>query len=202
MKESDPQQEIAFIKQIMEDSRRIIIDDGKIYLIWGIFFLIGIAGEFAITAFNITVGSIYFWLGLMSCAWICTLWVVWKKRSWPRAQTFAGKILRAVWIACFIAMTILGFVGYFSGYVQAAVLADIIAAIIGIGYFVSGTISNFNWMRNTAFGWWGGSILMFFFTPFPANMLVFAIMIALFQVIPGIVLYTRWKKNDTVKRNG
>ncbi len=88
MNEHDARNELAFIKQIMQDSARIIIDDGKIYLLWGAVIECGIVIEIVAVYFTaILCDSLYLWIGLISLGWICTLWLVWKKRSWPRAAT-------------------------------------------------------------------------------------------------------------------
>ena len=142
MDESTAQDELAFIKKVMTDSRRIIIDDGKIYLIWGILVITGVILEHLAFASNLLDGSLGIWITVISFSWIGTIWIIWKRRTWPREYTFAGKILSSLWIACFVAMTILGFIGFAAGGVRASHIGAVLSVIVGIGFFVNGNSSS------------------------------------------------------------
>ena len=193
MDESTAQDELAFIKKVMTDSRRIIIDDGKIYLIWGILVIIGVLLEHLMYAYTSLDGSLGIWITVISLCWFGTIWVIWKRRTWPREYTFAGKILSSLWVACFVAMTILGFIGFASGGVRASHIGAVLATVIGIGFFVNGTISDYRWFHYISFGWWGGSIFIFF-THWKYRQPTLALLMLFFMVIPGIWLNFRWRK--------
>ena len=193
MDESTAQDEIAFIKKVMIDSRRIIIDDGKIYLIWGILVIVGVILEHLAFSLRLLNGSLEIWITVITISWIGTIWVIWKRRTWPREYTFAGKILSSLWVACFVAMTILGFIGFASGGVRASHIGAVLSVIVGIGFFVNGTISDYRWFRTISFGWWGGSILIFFIN-WRYRQTILALLMFFFMVIPGIWLNFRWRK--------
>ena len=194
MNKNEAQDELAFIKKVIIDSKKIIVDDGRFYIVWGILVVIALAFEYVVVSFELPFDAVWGWLGFIVPGWLASLWFVFKRRSWPRAKTFAGKILLAVWGACFIAMSILGFVGYFSGAVVS--VAPFLATVMGIGYFLSGIVLNHSWIRNLAFGWWSGAIVMFLWSG-SHNRLLFGVMMILFQILPGILLYYKWKKQLT-----
>ncbi|MCX7878150.1 MAG: hypothetical protein N2510_05840, partial [Ignavibacteria bacterium] len=60
-------------------------------------------------------------------------------------------------------------------------------------YSVSGEIQQMNWFKFISLGWWSGGILLFIF-PGLHSLLVFAVMMICFQLIPGVILYRRFKK--------
>jgi hypothetical protein len=47
------------------------------------------------------------------------------------------------------------------------------------------------WIRNLAFGWWGGAIIMFIF-PGLYHLLLMAWMMIAFQTIPGYIIHKNW----------
>lgn len=78
-----------------------------------------------------------------------------------------------------------------------------IAAVLAIGFLVSGVLLDFPYFKLAAIGWWLGSLLMFYLNspwarpktlPWLIDFLLFGIMMILFQVVPGILLYRRWRK--------
>ncbi|MBK8552977.1 MAG: hypothetical protein IPL53_18715 [Ignavibacteria bacterium] len=116
------------------------------------------------------------------------------------AQTFTSRILGSLWLASGISMFIYGFVGTFSGAYNPVFICPIIATSLGISYFTSGAIQQINWLRYVSFGWWAGAIVMFLF-PGIHTLLIFALMIIIFQIVPGIVLNKRSKEIPEKKHN-
>ena len=66
---------------------------------------------------------------------------------------------------------------------------------LGIAYFTSGAIQQLKWLKNIAFGWWAGAIYLFIF-PSVHTLLIFAIMMICLQVVPGLILNRKYKKNS------
>ena len=190
----EAQDDLAFVRKVIQDSRKIIVDDGMLYIVWGILVVIALAFEHVVVSFEFPFDAVWGWIGFIGFGYLYTFWFVVKRRSWPCARTFAGKILMAIWVACFIAMSILGFVGYSSGAVVG--VAPFLATVLGIGYFLSGIVLSHSWIRNLAFAWWCGAIVMFLWSG-SHNRELFGLMMILFQILPGILLYSRWKKQLT-----
>ncbi len=198
MTDLDAQQELAFIKNVMTDSRKILIDDGKGTIFWGLLISFGLL----ITYFLVTQGwetsLSWFWPALIGFGWIYTIVTEIRHKRKRRAITFAGKIVGAVWIAFGISATILGFVGTVSGAYHGVFISPLIAVLLGTGYLVSGLLYGKAWVSYLSIAWWGGAIVMFFMQNLETLLIMIGMMI-LFQVIPGIILYREFKKERTVK---
>jgi hypothetical protein len=197
MTDLDAQQELAFIKKVMTDSRKILIDDGKGTIFWGLLISFGLLITYLSIAQNWETFLGWFWPVLIAFGWTYTIITEIRHERKRRVKTFAGKIMGAVWIAFGISATILGFVGTVSGAYHSVIISPLIAVLLGTGYLVSGLLYGKSWVSYLSIAWWGGAIIMFFMQNLETLLLMIGMMI-LFQVIPGIILYREFKKERAV----
>jgi len=197
MTELNAQQELAFIKKVMEDSRRIICDDGKSFIFWGILISIGMLVTYLKIAMDWGVNLGWFWPVLISFGWIVTIYVEIRADKKRSSKTFAAKILGSVWISCGIAMTILGFVGSITGAYNGVFISPLISVVLGIGYLLTGVIQGKRWVSLLAIGWWSGALLMFYLQNLETLLIMTGMMIFL-QTIPGMILYKESKRELAV----
>lgn len=186
--------ELSEIKKIMEDSRRIMVDDGLGFIIWGSLVAAGLIFSYlsvlGYLAWNITSIA---WFVLIGAGWLFTIIQVRKEKKERRAHTFAGKVAGAIWGSAGITMTIIGFVGSYSGLVRGLGISPLMACVLAAAFFVSGVIYNDKVFRYLSFGWWAGALVMFFWRT-PHTLLMFAMMMLFMQVLPGIIMFRKWKK--------
>ncbi len=197
MTDLDARQELAFIKKVMTDSRKILIDDGKGTIFWGLLISFGLLITYLSVVQNWEAFLSWFWPVLIAFGWIYTIVTEIRHERKRRAITFAGKIVGAVWIAFGISATILGFVGTISGAYHSVIISPLIAVLLGTGYLVSGFLYGKSWVSYLSIAWWGGAIVMFFMQNLETLLIMIGMMI-LFQVIPGIILYREFKKERAV----
>jgi len=201
MEQLDAKQELAFIRKVIAESRVAVADNGLDYIVWG---LLVAAGMFTSFIFYLTKlehilgGWIYLilWLVVMGSGWAFSLVRHLGDRKEPRASTFGGRILKTLWLGCGAAVMIFIFIGAPAHRVDPL---PAIAAILGIGFFVSGTLLDFPLMRWSGALWWIASAGMFniwwnlphlvFYEP-----LIFGLLMILLQVVPGLILYRRWSR--------
>jgi hypothetical protein len=193
METKQAESEIAVIKKIMEDSKRIAASDGKDFILWGVLVLLGVLGMYYLLMMNL-----YDYIGLLwgidiLIGWIFSITMHIRSQRKSRVHTFAGKILGGLWASCGIAMSIIGFVAGMTGALSGWTIFPVIGIILGIAYFVTGIIYGYTWVNYLSFGWWIGSIFMLFF-PGIYNLIVFAFMMTFLQIIPGIIFYLRWRR--------
>ncbi len=162
MTDLDAQQELTFIKKVMTDSRKILIDDGKGTIFWGLLISLGLLITYLSVVQNWEAFLSWFWPVLIAFGWIYTIVTEMRHERKRRVKTFAGKIMGAVWIAFGISATILGFVGTVSGAYHSVIISPLIAVLLGTGYLVSGLLYGKSWVSYLSIAWWGGAIVMFF----------------------------------------
>jgi len=92
-------------------------------------------------------------------------------------------------------MFMLGFIGTISGAYNPVYICSLISIVLGVAYFTSGSIQQIKWLKMLSFGWWAGSVFTFLF-PSVHTLLIFAIMMFCFQIIPGVILYKKWKNSN------
>jgi hypothetical protein len=200
MSESNIQQELVFIKKVMEDSRRLTINYGKYFIAPGVFITLGILLDYAAFKFKFLGIIPWIWIGVISFLWSYTFWNRWKDRKQRRVTTLASKFISSIWTGCSTAIFILISAGNISGALKAWSIQPVIALFLGVGFFVSGAVFNYLWLRLIAIGWWAGAVVLFLW-PGDYAPLVLGLMMLLFYLLPSLILYYHWRREMATKSN-
>jgi hypothetical protein len=197
MKENEAVEELAFIKNIINESRKSFALSGKPYIFWGILIVIGLLLESFREIFSWEFYYMYFvWIVLIAVGWGYAYVEAKKNKQTRSTKTLGSKLLGSVWLACGISMTIFGFLGTISGAIKGIYVSPTLSLVLAIAYYVTGVIYDYKWLRNVSFGWWFGAVFLFFFPSQYTNLIMAFMMIGL-QIIPGIILLNKVKKGST-----
>ncbi|HRB00052.1 MAG TPA: hypothetical protein PK294_06420 [Ignavibacteria bacterium] len=186
--------ELSLIKKMMEDTRKMNIDNGIHFIFWGVLVAVALFINYLFLKLNFYpkyVGLV--WMVLMVSGAVADIFIAKYQSKRSSVSTYAGRLMSSLWLASGVAMFIYGFIGPLSGAYNSIFICPIIATSLGISYFTSGSIQQLGWLRSVSFGWWAGAIVMFIF-PGIHTLLVFAVMIILLQIVPGILLNIKSKK--------
>ncbi len=192
MDEKQAIEELSYIKEIIYDSKKVFVENGIGYIVWGVLVVIGLISSYFFETYNLNNLDGWNWIILVALGWVFSFVGSKKERQKRKAATFAEKILAAVWISAGIAMTIIGFAGSISGAIQGVFISPTISIILGAAYFVSGAVYGAKWITLLSLGWWAGAILMFFW-PGVQVFFIMSLMMILFQIVPGLILYKQAK---------
>ncbi len=195
-----PEDELQYIRNIIANSRAAFVEDGMPYIWWGLIVAIGMGVNYisALTDRDLYTG--YIWMGLVLFGWGTIIYYIIQKRKLPkRASSFIDRLQGAIWGACGGALglgVLLIICVQHTG--DTAPLYPIYTCfvaslILGIAYFLSGIANDLNWLRNIGFAWWAGAIVMYLW-PTIHVLGIYAGMLILFQVVPGIILQRRYKR--------
>lgn len=196
---SEAQQELAFIKKIMEDTQRILIDNGKTYILWSVLAILAIFLKIIKDAFSIMINNLWIYIPILILGWILSYWLKRKMDSEISVKKFSKTILEGIWLGWGIAIPILAIIGYVSGAISEWAIPPIIATIFGCTHYASGIVLQNLLIRYSSIGWWIGAIIMFFW-PGEYAVALLGIMIFILQLIPGILLYKKWN-NEMLANN-
>ncbi len=187
--------ELQYIKKVMQDSKRIVAEDGHSLIFWGILVTIGQLITFLVFYFNVfREYFVYVWPVLVLIGWVYSFYYNRKKYGNQQVHTFAGKILGAVWKSFGITATILGFVPAIFGAINnGSHINPLIGTVLGMAYFITGYIYGKKWITYLSFGWWIGSIFMFIF-PNIYSLLIMSLLLICLQIAPGIFLRIQYFK--------
>ncbi len=199
------QEELAYIRKIIIESRTSFVEDGKPYVMWGLLVSLGMTLTYISALTQTELYISYFWIGLVLLGWSSTIYYIRQsKKKEQRTKSFIDRIQGAIWGACGNAtglsvLLIMLFSGRVAGDVPPLSQYYILfftSMILGIAYFLSGIANDLNWLRNIGYAWWAGAVVMFIW-PSVHMLGLYAAMIFAFQVIPGIILMKRYKKITT-----
>ena len=185
--------ELVLIRQIMEESRKIKVRNSMPFLVWGFLVAVGIAFSYANYFLKLGINEVYFWPAIMAAGWVYNIYFTRTIMKTSKVRTLSGKIIKNLWNAALISLTIVFFVPWVNHSFPFYIAVGVIAIILGNTFFIDGVICDDKLMKYSAAGWWLGSLAIFFSPPF-YNGIIFAVSIILFQIVPGIILYKRWKK--------
>lgn len=187
----NPLEDLAFIRAVMQETRKSAVDNGLHYILWGTLICCSSLIAFILYRFDLNFHAGIYWGCTISIGYLGSFLINRHQKNYKTARTLAVRIVQGVWIACGVTMCLIGFAG---GIFRQANLTGAICMVTGIGFYVSGILYNSRWIQYyCSAGWWLGGVLMFILPLFYTLPLLMILMIA-FQIIPGIVLNRQWKK--------
>lgn len=184
--------ELLFIKKVIQDSRKIVVDNGVGYILWGILIVIGMTAGYIKFLLNLQFNFTWAWVVIISVGWVITFFTFYKKKE-RKAKTFAGRIIGCLWFSSGISMTLVGFGGYYTGAIRGEVVSAVIAIILGSAYYLSSVIYEWKWFKLIGLLWWAGGFLIFLMRGVEQILIMIVLMI-FGQIFPGIILYRKSKK--------
>jgi len=192
MNKNHAQEELAFIRKVMQDSQKVLTDSGKMYIFWSGCVVLGLAIKFFTQALDIYFHNAWLWIPIIIIGWLISF-LRRTHHSNTQVKTFAQRVIYAVWTAWGVAILTLTLLAFFLHAIQAWAVPAIIAILLGSAHFISGVVTNQAIIRYSGFAWWSGGIAIFIW---PGEYAVFllGVMIIVFQMIPGILLYRKWKR--------
>ncbi len=197
MKNEQIQNDVAYIRNMIENNRRALVDNGVTYISIGVYVVIGVIISYILGLNNLMEFLSPLWLTLMTIL-IVFNFIYHKKSGAKRGRkTFASETFNAVWMSCGIPIATLSILYFVVSGIPIEVLFVMISAVLGVGYFLTGQINDLPFMKVLAFCWWLGSVIALLWKHIGDEAqlsLFFAGLIFLLEVIPGIVIYRKWKR--------
>jgi hypothetical protein len=185
--------ELQFIRKLMSESRATVVSNGKDYIYWGILVSLGLFFMYFNFLLGFGINALYLWIVLIGSGWSYTFYEHYSKGRKRSVSTFAGKLLGAIWMSAGIAMSMFGFIATTAGALGGGYVSPAISTVLGMAYFISSYIHDEKWMIWIAILWWVGATIMFYY-PGLYTMLMMGLMMIFLQVVPGILLYKKYKK--------
>ena len=182
--------ELRFIKETIEKSRRRFADNGKDYIVWGTLTAAAcVATSFAIP--NLTQIGLA-WL----VAYALGIWFsFFSKKKQSGAINFLDKIVVNIWLASLFALAFLVVVAVFSPYISPLLIPVFPSVILALAYYSTGCIYQDNLLRLVGVSWFIAAIVLSVWVC-AKSLLVLAGLLMFLQVVPGILIYKRSKNGQ------
>ena len=185
-----PEDDLAFIRHVMEGARQTVADHSGHLILWGFlsasaYVLTYLARQDASEVPINAVWSVAVGIGF-SGSWLLV------RRTQKRApvNSLVDRILAAIWIACGLSLSLVGFLGAGTGSLPPLLMPGINSVLIGSAFFASAVLPDRTSYWALAAAWWvlGGWLIV---RPFPEASLVIACAHVLLMLVPGLVLRAR-----------
>ena len=183
--------ELIFIKKIMQDSQKIVVDNGMGYIVWGLIVTFGMLFGYVKFLLKLQFDFMWAWIVLIGAGWVFSFFKYYKSNN-SKVETFAGRILGRLWFSFGVGMTILGFGGYYSGAIKGEYVSSVIAILLGCAYYLTSVLYEWKLFKIVGVMWWIGGIVMFYVFDI-TQLLIMAFLMIFGQVIPGIICYRKYK---------
>lgn len=184
---SKAQQDLAYIREIMDESRSFATVGGNHFIIWGSVLSLALLGTWLRSRGVAWIEPLPLWLACVGGGWLLTFLSIRRRGELALAVHPSARQIRGAWIALGFAMTLTFFLGTLSGSIALAAIPGLSAAFTGVGIYINGMLARIGWLRNLAFAWWACGAAMLLWTGNHTLVLLAVLMIALY-VVPGVAL--------------
>ena len=201
MNDSEVQSDLSYIKSVMEKSRPNIVINGWHFIMWGILVFFGIMNTYLAILSGAPGNEIYIaWICIVVFGWICSFVIrVYEKKKGitKTVKALNETLIHKVIYSCNAAMIIFGFIAPLTRVYSPFAICPSIAVILGMMYFMIGSIMENKMIRNLGIGWWIGSVGLFAMMSDKNiavhSLLVYGMLIIFLQVIPGFILNKKFQ---------
>jgi hypothetical protein len=188
--------DIAFIRDLAEQGRNTAPLNGPFLIAASVIFGIANLGQWALATGRFDVSPwapLWLWIGSAVVFGLSLVLLTRRYDTKPGAGTLVNKSIGASWtavgfgiFAVWLAFTGIGFKT--GDWTMMWAMPSLVFAAYGSAWFVAGEMTGRGWMKGTAVLSYGGAAALGLFIGDPAIYLVFAVLILLVALIPGIVL--------------
>jgi hypothetical protein len=195
MDEQQAREEIKLIRDMLERTRRATAESGALFIFWGIWLVLGLAGHHVLCLLLHRYEWIWWnWAFFGLGGWIVSAVYSIRRGRKSRTRTYAQSATAFVSFGCSIAFLLAAFVFPLLRIYPYDAIPVIIALISGIMVFAMGGI--FRWPLLWAAGllWWAGAVVMAF-VPVDWRASVLIPLIILGYVVPGLLFRARFRRN-------
>ena len=198
MDEQQARDEIRLIKEMVEKTRKATAESGSLFIFWGFLIIVAIIAMYVLAYFH---KFHWIWVNWIACAVIgwgySALYGIRQERT-QKTRTYAQMAAKHLSIACGAAYLMAAFVFPLLKLYSYNAIGILVAFISGILIFVMGGIYEWNLLKWCGLLWWLGAVGMTF-VPGDYRTLCLIPLIILGYLVPGLILRSRYKKEQSSK---
>lgn len=193
MEAKQVQQEIQFIREMIEKTKRSAAESGTVFIIWTIFLILPVLGMYALVYLEYFQLIGLNWVVFIAVGGIFTFIHSLKQNRKQKVKTYTKVAVDSIWMACVFAFILLGFIFPFMGVYSYNVIPIVMSVIAGIGVYATGGITEWNLLKWCGLIWWLGALAMGFIQ-MPYRPLLLIPMLILGYLVPGLILNKKYRQ--------
>ncbi len=198
MTQQNAADDLAYIRQIMDESRAFAEVGGDSFILWGSVTSIGMFATWAIATklLPLSTGMIWpVWAMVTAIGFIADAVII-RRRRRQLAKHPSQAHIGGVWAALGISMLLLFFPGQYFGVIKPLAIPSIAASMLAVGVFMTGQLARITWLRNLSAAWWLASATMLAW-PGVHTFLWYGLLLLALYVVPGFALNRMIKQAAT-----
>jgi hypothetical protein len=191
--ETTPQDDLAFIRKMMDGSRALIKNDGREFLAIGLTCVLGTLLSYAFAY----AGAAAFipWIWALFIAGIAGTEFVLARSKKARPKSAAESYIGAAWLAAVVAGGAILGGGALAGKMDLSLGMGVTSAFVGVGYAFTAYASRSIILGVLSIFWWIGALILPGIGGYGAPAGLAALTFCL-EVVPGIVLALRSRRTE------
>lgn len=195
MEELNPEQEIRFIREMIERTRKITAGSWVFLLIWGIVPILGVAGMYVLVALKKYAWIWANWIFFIAVGIAFTLFLAFRVDRQAGLKTYAQKAAANLSYACAAAFILAGFVFPLLKLYSWGIIAVLMSLIAGVLIFSLGGLFEWALLKWCGTLFWLGALAMVFVHE-NYRALLFIPLILVGYLVPALVLRFRYQKQS------
>jgi hypothetical protein len=187
----DANQNIQLIRNMMEESRSQVRDNGVFFLLWGWLVFAAAAIQLVMIQMGYPEQSGWPWAVLMPAGGIASIFLIKKEKDKSVVKTWFDNVMRYLWLAFGVVLGIT----LFTMFKKQINLMPIVIALYGLGLFITGGLLQFRPLIIGGIVSWLISIVGIYFFDYYTAIWLVAIAILAGYIIPGHMLRSKFKRD-------
>ena len=190
-------QDLQTIKSFLEEGQQALSDNGFHFMLWGILIPVATLGYRALLAWTqsgTAIMSIY-WLCVSLAGALVSIIAGVRTGKKSRSKGYAVRVNALFWSGFFLSILVAIVVTFLGMKDASPMLLAYIALILGLAYWIHGSMIQLLWFRLLSTGWWVVAIAIAGNSWNIASTLLASATFAL-SFIPGFILYRKQAKRS------
>lgn len=198
MDEQQAREEIRLIKEMVEKTRKATAESGSLFIFWGFLLIVAIIVTYVLAYFHKFHWIWANWIAVAIIGWVYSALYGIRQERTQKTRTYAQMAAKHLSIACGAAYLLAAFVFPLFKVYSYNAISILVAFISGILIFMLGGIYEWNLLKWCGLLWWLGAVGMTF-VPGDYRTLCLIPLIILGYLVPGLILRSRYKKEQSSK---
>ena len=186
-------EEIRFIKEMIEKTKRDTAESWIFFFIWGVVIILAIIGNYVLVFIEKTSWIWLNWIVFMGIGVMYAMFYGIRMQKLQGIKTYAQTAVGYLCFACGMAFLLVGFIFPILNVYSYGVITLLISVIAGILVFVIGGIYEWSLLKWCGIIWWLGALGMIL-VHWHYRALLFIPLIIVGYLVPGFVLRSEYRK--------
>jgi hypothetical protein len=195
MDEQQAREEIRLIKAMLERTKKATAESGTLFIFWGIWVIVAIAGMYILAYFEKYDLIWLNWIAFAVIGWAYSVIFGIRRGRVQKTRTYAQSATGYLVLACSVGFALVGYVFPALGVYSYSAIGILIALVTGILLFVMGGL--FEWRLLVWMGvvLWLGAVGMIFVAP-DYRSLCLVPLIIIGYLVPGFILRAKYAREQ------